>query len=277
MKAAPRSPRVLRRRVNPEFAGKAATDEDVNLRRPDMTQNDSDWVNSLFAESGGDWTPAQVDNAAHVMYAPFSLDPEASRRCASVLSDVELRRASRFVTEDHGAHFKQRRAFRRYCGAVVLGSSRPLSQIAFQQTEKGRPYLPDLPNISFSFSCCRFGFLGAWSSTHRIGVDLEDQTRSLETTELAHQFFSRAEETAVKEAGGPSRLRSFYQLWSLKEAALKSIGEGLPFGLDAFEFELGPTLRVVRAPPDYGGPGRFHAQIIERTDICAALVIRSPT
>jgi 4'-phosphopantetheinyl transferase len=144
-----------------------------------------------------------------------------------------------------------------------------------QETEKGRPYLPDLPDVWFSFSSCRFGFLGAWSPTHRIGVDLEDQTRNLEAAELAQQFFSKAEVKAVKAVGGLARLRTFCQFWSLKEAALKSIGEGLPFGLDAFEFELAPNLRVVHAPPEYGGPERFNAQIIEGTDICAALVIRS--
>ena len=80
---------------------------------------------------------------------------------------------------------------------------------------------------------------------------------------------------AVEGVGGLARLRTFYQLWSLKEAALKSIGEGLPFGLDAFEFELTPTLRVVHAPPDYGGPERFDAQTLQETDVCAALVIRS--
>jgi phosphopantetheinyl transferase len=240
-----------------------------------MTRDDSEWVNGLFAANAGDWTPAQANHAVHVLYAPVSRDPEASRRCASVLSDIELQRADRFVTEDGKAHFTQRRAFRRYCGAFVLRSPRPLAQTLFQETEKGRPYLPDLPNVWFSFSSCRFGFLGAWSSTHKIGVDLEDQTRNLEAAELAQQFFSRAEAMAVKVAGGWARLRTFCQLWSLKEAALKSIGEGLPFGLDAFEFELAPNLRVVHAPPDYGGPERFNAQIIEGTDICAALVIRS--
>jgi len=97
----------------------------------------------------------------------------------------------------------------------------------------------------------------------------------LEAVELAQQFFSEAEVRAVKVVGGLARLRTFWQLWSLKEAALKSIGEGLPFGLDAFEFELAPNLRVVHAPPDYGGPRRFDANVIEETDICAALVIRS--
>ena len=205
----------------------------------------------------------------------FLTIPRCRGHCASVLSDIELRRADRFVTEYDKAQFKQRRAFRRFCGATVLGSSRPLRQIVFEETEKGRPYLSDLPDFWFSFSSYRFGFLGAWSSTHGIGVDLEGQTRNLEAVELAHRFFSGAEANAVESVGGRERLRTFLQFWSLKEAALKSIGEGLPFGLDAFEFELDPDPRVVHAPPDHGGPEQFDAHLIEGTDCCAALVIRS--
>jgi hypothetical protein len=100
-----------------------------------MTRDDNEWVDGLFAASACDWTPASATHAAHVVYAPVSRDPEASGRCASVLSDAELQRADRFVTEDGKTHFKQRRAFRRYCGALVLGSPRPLSRIAFQETE----------------------------------------------------------------------------------------------------------------------------------------------
>jgi 4'-phosphopantetheinyl transferase len=130
-----------------------------------------------------------------------------------------------------------------------------------------------LPDFCFSFSSCRFGFLGAWSSTHGIGVDIEDQTRNLEAAELAQRFFADAEAKAVEGAGGLSRTRTFFQLWTLKEAALKSIGEGLPFGLDAFEFELAPNLRVVHAPRGHGGPERFNAHVIEGADSCAALVV----
>jgi 4'-phosphopantetheinyl transferase len=204
-----------------------------------MTRNDSDWVNGLFVASARDWTPAAVHRAAYVLYAPVSRDPEASKRCASVLSDTELERAERFVTQDLKAHFKQRRAFRRYCGAVALGSPRPL--------------------------------------THGIGVDFEDKTRNVEPAELAQRFYSEAEAKVVEAVGGLARLRTFFQLWCLKEAALKSIGEGLPIGLDAFEFELTPNLRVVHAPRDHGGPRRFDVHLIEGTDSCAALVIRTVT
>ena len=240
-----------------------------------MTTDDSHRIKDLFAAGSRDVTPASARHAAQVLYVPVALDSDLESLCASVLSETELQRADRFEARDHRDEFEQRRAFRRYCGATALGSSQPLSEILFEKTENGRPYLSDSPDLWFSFSSCRFGVLGAWSSTHGVGVDIEDHTRELEAAQLARRFFSGAEADAVDGVQGLERLRTFFQLWSLKEAALKSIGEGLPYGLDAFEFELDPDPRVVHAPPDHGGPERFDAHLIEGTDGCAALVIRS--
>ena len=243
-----------------------------------MKRNDSDRISNLFAASSRNLTPASVRHAVHVLYAPVLRNPQLLCSYASALSEIELQRADRFAAEYDKAQFVQRRAFRRFCGATALGSPQSLRQIVFEETEKGRPYLSALPDLWFSFSSCRFGFLGAWSSTHGVGVDLEDKTRNLEAADLAHQFFSVAEAAAVEGVGGQERLRNFYRFWSLKEAALKSIGEGLPFGLDVFEFELDPYLRVVNAPSDHGGPEQFNAHMIEGTDnSCAALVIRTLT
>jgi phosphopantetheinyl transferase len=236
----------------------------------------SERISELLTLRSRDMTPAPARHAACVLYAPVSRDVEVSKLCASILSDVELQRRDRLAAECDKARFEQRRAFRRFCGATALGSSRPLSQIAFEATENGRPYLSESPGLWFSFSSCQSGLLGAWSSTHAIGVDIEDQTRDLEARELARQFFSVAETDAVKAVGGWQCLWTFYRFWSLKEAALKSIGEGLPYGLEAFEFELAPRLRVVHAPPDHGGPERFSAYAIEGTNSCASLVIRTP-
>ena len=235
-------------------------------------RDDSDRINGIFARRSRDLTPAAVSGAVHVLYVPVSDEPEVTRRCATVLSDSELRRADRFATQADKVLFIQRRAFRRFCAASVADSSLPLSQINFKETENGRPYLCNFPDVWFSFSSCRFGFVGAWSSTHAVGVDIEDPGRDMEVTILARQFFSIPEANVVERAGGLERLRTFLQFWVLKEAALKSIGEGLPFGLDAYEFELEPDLRVVHAPPGHGGPEYFNAHMVEGIESCAALV-----
>jgi len=240
-----------------------------------MTSGDGDRVKNFFTASARFLTPAALRHAAQLLYAPVSSDPEVTRRCSSVLSNIEMQRADRFVTQKDRALFIQRRAFRRFCAARVLGTSQPLSQITFSETENGRPRLSVLPDVWFSFSSCRLGFAGAWSRTHGVGVDCEDPTRKLEAAELAHQFFSEAEARAVDGPGGKVSNQTFFQLWSLKEAALKSIGQGLPFGLDAFEFSLVPGPCVVHAPPDYGGPERFSVHMIEGTESCIAMVIRS--
>ncbi|MEA1888342.1 MAG: 4'-phosphopantetheinyl transferase superfamily protein [Pseudomonadota bacterium] len=240
-----------------------------------MSRNNSNQVSDFFAASSRDVTPVSVSHVADVLYAPVSHDPEVTRRCTLVLSDTELQRADRFVTQEDKTLFIQRRAFRRYCGALAHESSQSLSQMSFIETENGRPRLPDLPDYWFSFSSCRFGFVAAWSSTHGIGVDVEDHTRGLQATELAQQFFSTAEARAVDGSSGLESRQTFFKFWCLKEAALKSIGEGLPFGLDSFEFELEPNLRVVDAPPEHGGAEQFDARLIETTDSYTALLIRN--
>jgi len=239
-----------------------------------MTHDASPGIEAWFAAHVGDWTPLPAREEARVLFMPVSSDADITRRCAAILSPAELRKADSFLTEELRAHFKQQRAFRRYCGARALGSIEPLSHIAFAEGDKGRPYLPQAPEISFSFSSCRLGFLGAWSSTRDVGVDIEDQTRSLDLAEMAHGYFSDAEAQLVAQARAPS---TFFALWTLKEAALKSIGEGLPFGLDAFAFELEPRLAMVRAPHDCGGVGRFEARLVRGADHCAALVTAQRT
>ena len=107
-----------------------------------MTRNDSDRVNDLFTASSRDLTPAPVRHAARVLYAPVSHDPDVTRRCASVLSDAELQRAGRFATQGDKALFKQRRAFRRFCGALALGSSRPYRRSISRRPKTGFPTFP---------------------------------------------------------------------------------------------------------------------------------------
>jgi len=239
-----------------------------------MNADSSTKTNEYFASNALDVTPPASHACVRVLYARVSMEPGFIRLCSSVLSESELQRADRFASTDEKNRFIQRRAFRRYCGARALETIRPLSQINFSESEKGRPYLQELPRTWFSFSSCRSGFIGAWSSTYAVGVDLEDPSKKVEAVKLARQFFSDAEAEVIEDATDRDRLQTFYQYWVLKESALKSIGEGLPFGLDAFKFELEPALRVVHGPLEGGGAKLFDAHMIAGTNSCAALVTR---
>lgn len=239
-----------------------------------MLSHVSEQLSCYFASGLLDWTPVDTGHLAHIVYMPVTSEPDVSSLCELALSTDEVQRSGRFGKEADRAHFNQRRAFRRFCGATAIASTRPLEDIDFSETKNGRPFLPGYPDISFGFSSCQDGFLGAWSTTHGIGVDIESKARQMDFLALARKFFSKTEVSLVEDMQGLKRIRTFYQLWTLKEAALKCIGEGLPFGLDTFEFELTPALHIVKAPIGHGGPDQFFANIIEDSDRCAAVVIR---
>lgn len=231
-------------------------------------------VSAHFMDQVRDLTPAGVDDSLRVLYAPVVHNPEISNLCASILSPPELQRLERKAGLGHQAEFSQRRAFRRYCASVALGGSQSLSELVFEQTGKGRPYLDGEPALWFSFSSCRSGMLGAWSSAHGIGVDIEEPDPDIDVLALARQFFSPGEISVLEELGHADHHQAFYRLWSLKEAALKSIGEGLPFGLDAFELELHPHPRFVKTPRGYAEPGQFFVHEMALGGRNAALVMR---
>ena len=172
--------------------------------------------------------------------------------------------------------FIQRRAFRRYCAAIAFENSDSFLDHNFEETEKGCPYLPHASDTCFSFSSCSSGFVGAWSNTHSLGVDIEDTGREVEALELAQQFFTPFEFNLVEdEANDEEAKRVFFQLWCLKEAALKSIGEGLPFGMDKFQIELEPAARVEAPPNNHTVNRKFESYLFNRATLVAALVTHS--
>ena len=237
-----------------------------------MTRLAGDGVERLFAAITRDLTPSSAKQSAQVLYARFTNDPAITEQCRSILSVAEQQQAARIAAPSERALFQQRRAFRRFCGARALRSEEPLTKICYELTSKGRPYLPAAPGIWFSFSSSRAGMLGAWSTSLSLGVDIEDACSSLEFAALTTLYFSVPEVESIMSGDLLQRPQRFLQHWTLKEAALKSIGEGLPFGLDAFEFALEPHSQLVRAFCD--ATDQFVPYCIHGTDGVAALVTR---
>jgi phosphopantetheinyl transferase len=225
-----------------------------------------------FAERSRDVTPAGLHRAARLLYAPVASEPELERLCSSALSTAERTRACRFGSAAERSRFVQRRVFRRVCAGLALGTTDATASCV-REIEGGRPYVPGSPDLWVSFSSCPAGMIGGWSWGRPIGVDIEDEARTVEPLPLARELFSAAEAEVIACAD-PSRRRStFLRLWTLKEAALKSIGEGLPLGLAAFEFELEPELRIVRTPTGAGVPAHFRAWTAAEPGWRAAVVV----
>jgi 4'-phosphopantetheinyl transferase len=231
---------------------------------------------SYFLESSvRDLTPTDSHRDIAVLFMPAQHDGPPADVFSSILSVSELSRAERFKGIDQKMSFLQRRAFRRFCGAIALGDARPLSQVGFATTREGRPYLSELPRAWFSFSSCRLGYLAAWSYSSAVGVDIESVDQAVSPVEMASYHFAPNESDAVCMAEVNERKRLFLRLWTLKEAGLKSIGEGISYGLDAFRFETTPGVRASFAPAKFGGPNNFNARSLEIAGCCAALVIRN--
>lgn len=103
----------------------------------------------------------------------------------------------------------------------------------------GKPFAPALPWLDFNISHAGSHVALAFARNQPLGVDIEECSRKLPATDLARRFFSAPETAALARVAPGVRTAAFLQLWTHKEAVLKALGEGLAFGLDRVEFELG--------------------------------------
>lgn len=78
-----------------------------------------------------------------------------------------------------------------------------------------------------------------------LGIDVEKIGRRVDARTLAERFFSPVEVDEIERCPEPLRQTRFIEIWTLKEAYVKAIGDGLAHPLDrfAFHFDGGSRLR----------------------------------
>ena len=103
--------------------------------------------------------------------------------------------------------------------------------IQFKKDTSGKPYFePPYEKIAISFSYTQqFGLLGLSTKT-AIGVDMIEATESFTISEVVNSHFHPSEQLFLKGLDSTRAKSWFFNAWTLKEAALKSTGEGLTFG-----------------------------------------------
>lgn len=93
---------------------------------------------------------------------------------------------------------------------------------AIAYTPKGKPYLPDHPDIHFNISHCPGGCVCAVSD-QPIGVDIQD-IRSFSQA-VANHCCSDGELALLQQSEDPEDC--FARMWAMKESYVKMTGEGI--------------------------------------------------
>lgn len=128
------------------------------------------------------------------------------------------------------AHRKVRRILSHYTDI-------PEQDLVFKTASHGKPYLSDLPdgktlyfNLSHSGRCMAL----AVSSSSPVGIDIEDMARHTDFGRLAARFFHPSEADFINQLEHAEKKEAFLRLWTIKEAFLKGLGDGLTISPSSF-------------------------------------------
>jgi 4'-phosphopantetheinyl transferase len=100
----------------------------------------------------------------------------------------------------------------------------------------------------------------AVSESIQVGVDLE-KIGDFDHLDISEHYFTPREHAAISGAG-TQQATVFYRTWTLKEAILKAIGDGLSTSLRAFEISLAPP-RLEISPEDWGACQNWSLRLSE--------------
>ena len=194
------------------------------------------------AHGGPWWSPfARVGEAAivHVDIAPH---PGHEAAALARLDDEERSRWNGFRHEGRRREFVLCRAALRAVLCDRLGCTS--GELAFRASARGKPIalLRGAPaRISFSVSHSGRHGLIAVARAGRLGVDVEERFDRGGLDALVAAVLTAGERAEVEAAAGGGRTRTFYRLWTVKEALVKALGEGVH--RDMAGFEVPPALR----------------------------------
>ncbi len=125
----------------------------------------------------------------------------------------------------------------RYCCRLILATFNAVDhRSVFYRTEsRGKPIAVNKNaepyevqfNISHSNELCLLVF----GQSRNLGVDVEYIDTGFDIDAVTTAYFSEEERMHLKTSKHDERVALFYQMWTLKEAYLKSIGVGVTDGL----------------------------------------------
>lgn len=157
----------------------------------------------------------------------------------ALLDETEKKRAARFKFDIHQKRFIIAKSILRKVLSLYL--KMPAEEIIFHTNAHGKPFVEN-STIQFNVSHSEDLAVFAVTSQQAIGVDIEKIETQFDE-QVAKRFFSEQEYTHLITRKLAEQAKTFYALWSMKEAVIKLKGEGLYRPLSSFS--------VTEENPDY--------------------------
>ena len=191
----------------------------------------------------------------------LDLAPNASREAEAIrwLDEAERERCDRYVNEAARRRFALSRAAIRIALCERLSCDN--DELEFDTPEYGKPkaYVDGVRaplNFSISHSD-RYGLI-AISGSGPVGIDIEELSQKLRFDAIIESAFSPNERALVDNIDEAALPRTFFEIWTLKEAVIKATGTGMYANLPGIE-----------APPDMrNGAVSGLLRLPEFPDVC---------
>jgi 4'-phosphopantetheinyl transferase len=137
----------------------------------------------------------------------------------------EAERIHRYKKEDDRRARRAAHGLVRHCLGTFL--ARAPEHLQFTRDAKGRPYLADVEGWDLNLSHSNRWIAVGISRAGRIGVDVQEGSDSFDWRAVSRAYLHKDEIEALQRLAASGQSRAALELWCLKEAFLKTTGEGL--------------------------------------------------
>lgn len=173
-------------------------------------------------------TPRSLTPAEIFVSLSRSIDQDCIRDDVFKLDTRELEQIARFRNPIDAERYQYRHRLLRQLLADVSGLSPNV--IRFATKPSGKPYMVAEPSVApphFNLSSSDDAVLIGLSNQVELGVDIECHREWNELEAVAEHVLHAEEYSAWRELPESEKLPRFFDLWTMKEAALKCLGVGL--------------------------------------------------
>lgn len=162
-------------------------------------------------------------------------EPQLLNQYHSLLNQAERQRGEGIRTENGKQCFLVSRAMIRSLFGTVIDC--PPTALTITADAQGKPFI-ERPTTRWQFNLSHSHGLITLALAYDIavGVDVEYHHRNINALQLARHFFHSREIQQLESLSTNEQWQHFFKLWTLKEAYVKALGNGLSHALDSFGF-----------------------------------------